>query len=199
MEKDQSRRSLPAQIGKGAFEILLPSDREHDQLQPEYGGPGSQVAQKRFQKSIIVGLGLLAVLFLGYIIGASTSQETAPVAVAAVRAVAAVPAVFSNRTSASAISGADLLIDLDKWAGKEVYLTDVRVHGADNNGALGRAAGVTYKITTKGIDKETHRMLLKNCSSGTGNPACDGLNLTATPTGEKSMGWPVLINVRIGR
>ena len=104
----------------------------------------------------------------------------------------------SLATSAYAISGADLLIDLDKWAGKEVYVTNVQVYGANNLGALGTASGVTFKITTQGIDKETFRRLLKDCN-GVMNSACKGLSLTVTPTGEKEIGWPVLINVRIGQ
>jgi hypothetical protein len=101
------------------------------------------------------------------------------------------------RPQAYAVSGNNLLVDLDNWAGKEVYLTNVRIFATDNNGALGTTSGVTFKITTRGIDKETFRRLLKNCH-GIMNPECDGLSLTATPTGEKQVGWPVLINVRIG-
>jgi hypothetical protein len=152
---------------------------------------------------VLVGVSFLAMGFLGYIVGSSRAGCTAaifeePVTKAApvVKTNATEPAPSPPTTSPYAISGANLLTDLDKWADKKVYLTNVRVHGANNYGAIAQASGVIFKITTSGIDKETFRTLLKDCSS---NP-CEGLNLTVTPTGRKVVsGWPELINVRIGR
>jgi hypothetical protein len=101
---------------------------------------------------------------------------------------------------AVALSGHNLFIDLEKWANKEIYLTNVRVHGTDNGGAIANAGGVTFKISPRGIDPETFRKFLKHCNiRNWGNPVCDGLNLTVTPTGEKVVSnWPLLINVRLG-
>ncbi len=92
----------------------------------------------------------------------------------------------------SRIDGADLLVDLAKHAGHQVIIKNVDVYGASNSGALGNAGSVTVKITTTGIDPETFRYFLKNCSN-----SCV-VRLLATPTGEKSIsGWPLLTGVKI--
>jgi hypothetical protein len=99
-------------------------------------------------------------------------------------------ATSAQAQEAPHIDGADLLVDLAKHAGHQVIIKNVSVWGADNDGALGRAGGVTLKITTTGIDPETFRYMLKNCAS-----PLDGCNvrlLLATPTGEKRAGWPLL-------
>ena len=101
---------------------------------------------------------------------------------------------ISIASAQPAVTGADLLVDLDQYIGKEVILMDVRVYGADNDGALAQSKGVTFKISNQGIDRETFRRFLTNCSSST---SCDGLRLLVTPNGQKTMDWPVLINVKI--
>ena len=97
------------------------------------------------------------------------------------------------RRSFKLLDGADLLIDLAKHAGHQVIVKNVNVFGADNGGALGRASGVLVKISTTGIDTETFRYFLKNCSSVSG---CK-VHLLVTPTGDKLGDWPVLAGVKI--
>jgi hypothetical protein len=92
------------------------------------------------------------------------------------------------------VDGADLLVDLAKHAGHQVIVENVNVFGATNDGALGKAGGVTLKITTTGIDPETFRYMLKNCASSYG---CNVRLLLATPTGDKPAGWPSLADVKI--
>jgi hypothetical protein len=154
-------------------------------------------------KFVIVGVSFLLMGFLGYIVGSSRAGCTAAIlegpgvtkAAPVVKTNMTEPAPTPPPTSPYAISGANLMIDLDKWAGKEVYLTNVSVWYADNNGATLNASGVRFKITTRGIDKETFRTLLRDCHGH-----CDNMNLTVTPTGQKvASNWPELINVRIGR
>jgi tetratricopeptide (TPR) repeat protein len=62
------------------------------------------------------------------------------------------------------IVGADLYIDLARYTGRPVILTDGGVVGANNSFALIQAGAVTFKIITDGIDSESFRFLLKNCS-----------------------------------
>ena len=87
--------------------------------------------------------------------------------------------------------GADLFIDLAKYAGQQVVITDARVYGASNGGALMDAGRVTFKILPQGIDRETFRYFLKNCTE-----TCN-VHLLATPTGNKRMDWPELVDVKI--
>jgi hypothetical protein len=97
-----------------------------------------------------------------------------------------------------AVTSADLFIDLDKYVGKEVILTDARVHDAGNSGAFANSGGVYFWISPEGIDRETFRYFLKNCSgSSFGVPACEKVRLLVTPTGKKSSNVPTLINVKI--
>jgi hypothetical protein len=107
------------------------------------------------------------------------------------------PPDWQTRPQTASITGHDLMIDLDRWANKEIHLSHVRVFGADNQGALAQASGATFKISIRGIDPEAFRKFLKDCH-GLMNPACDGLNLTVMPTGEISATHPILINVRLG-
>ena len=107
---------------------------------------------EKIGKIVIVGVSFLAVGFLGYIVGLSRAGCTAaifeePVTKAApvVKTNSTEPAPTPPTTSPYAISGANLLTDLDKWAGKKVYLTNVRVHGANNYGAIGHASGVIFQ------------------------------------------------------
>jgi len=94
------------------------------------------------------------------------------------------------------VRGNDLLVDLPKWAGKDISMTNVGVFGVSNDGGLVSAAGATFTFGIRNIDKESFRRLLKDCH-GITNPACKG-SLTAMPTGEKSgAGHPILINVRV--
>jgi hypothetical protein len=79
--------------------------------------------------------------------------------------------------------GADLFIDLTQYAGKQVVITDARVYGASNSGALMDAGRATFKILPQGIDRETFRYFLKNCD---GNRENCNVHLLATPTGKKN-------------
>jgi tetratricopeptide (TPR) repeat protein len=92
------------------------------------------------------------------------------------------------------IAGADLYIDLDKYIGRPVVLTDGYVYGANTNGAQIRAGGTNWKMTTDGIDRESFRFFLKNCSSGANE--CKFL-LLVTPTGEKSVVGPFVKDVKM--
>ncbi len=107
----------------------------------------------------------------------------------------AVFAAAAQGQEAPRLDGADLLVDLAKYAGHQVIIKNVSVWGADNDGALGRAGGVTLKITTTGIDPETFRYMLKNCASS--SDSCNVRLLLATPTGDKRAGWPLLAGVKI--
>ena len=101
-------------------------------------------------------------------------------------------AASAQAQDAPRIDGADLLVDLTKHAGHQVIIKNVEVFGASNSGALGNAGTVVVKITTTGIDPETFRYFLKNCSN-----SCV-VRLLATPTGEKSgSGLPLLTGVKI--
>jgi hypothetical protein len=102
-------------------------------------------------------------------------------------------AASAQAQEAPRVDGADLLVDLAKHAGHQVIVKNVKVFGANNDGALGQAGGVTLKITTAGIDPETFRYMLKNCAS----TSCNVRLLLATPTGDKSAGWPSLAGVKI--
>ena len=98
---------------------------------------------------------------------------------------------------AHALTGNDLLADLDQLIGKEVLLTDANVGGAGNDGASVRAGGAAFKISDQGIDRETFRYLLENCYLVTEPPECQGLRLLVTLSGQKSpSGRPILINVK---
>ena len=98
---------------------------------------------------------------------------------------------------ADAMTGDDLLADLNQLIGKEVLLTDANVGGAGNDGASVRAGGAAFKISSQGIDRETFGYLLENCHMVTEPPECQGLQLLVTLSGEKSpSGRPILINVK---
>ena len=71
---------------------------------------------------------------------------------------------LSGALAQSTVTGADLLVDLDTFIGKEVILTDVEVYGSNNRGALVASGGATFQISAEGIDRETFRQFLKNCS-----------------------------------
>jgi hypothetical protein len=87
--------------------------------------------------------------------------------------------------------GADLFIDLEQYVGKQVVITDARVYAASNSGAYVEAGTVHFKISTKGIDRETFRYFLKNCGK-----FCK-VRLLATPTGNVGPDDPELVDVKI--
>jgi hypothetical protein len=47
---------------------------------------------------------------------------------------------------------ADLFIDLAEYAGKQMVVTDARVHGASNSGALMEAGPRDFRNSSSGID-----------------------------------------------
>jgi hypothetical protein len=78
-------------------------------------------------------------------------------------------------------------------------LTDCGVFDASNSGALINASGVTFWMSVEGINRDSFRYFLKNCS-GTGgvltNSPCK-MPLLVTLTGEQRGGNPVVKNVKI--
>jgi hypothetical protein len=94
-----------------------------------------------------------------------------------------------------AMAGADLFIDISKYAGRQVILTDGEVYGATNDGALVRAGGATFWISPESIDPETFRVFLKSCSGIGSDDPCKR-RLVVTPTGQKRMNWPILTGVK---
>jgi tetratricopeptide (TPR) repeat protein len=92
------------------------------------------------------------------------------------------------------IAGADLYIDLAQYSGRPVILTDGTVQGANNYGALIAAHGVSFN-TTGGIDRESFRFFLKNCT-GFAQDNCK-IPILVTPTGEKPSGLPQLKDVKM--
>jgi len=95
------------------------------------------------------------------------------------------------------VRGADLFTDLQEYAGKPVILTDGLVFGATNSGALVTTGDVTFSISVQGIDRESFRFFLTNCSDIM-EQDCK-VPLVVTPTGKFNMEWPVLKDVRIAR
>jgi hypothetical protein len=107
-----------------------------------------------------------------------------------------------NRLGASTqqpkhIDGADLFIDLDQYAGKPVVLTDCTIYGAGNDGAILNCHSTYFKVTTDGIDRESFRFFLKNCT-GLSEAQCQ-MPFLVTPTGKKSLIGPSLKDVKIAR
>src|SRR5205814_8123167 len=98
------------------------------------------------------------------------------------------------------LNGADLFVDIKEYVGREVLLTGARIYGASNSGALAEASGVTFKLSTDEIDRETLRYFLKNCSQ-IGNreiQPCQ-VSLHVTPTGKMSLNFPILKSVKIAQ
>jgi hypothetical protein len=102
----------------------------------------------------------------------------------------------SSAASPPKIAGADLFIDLVQYIGRPVIIADGGVFEANNDGALIKAGGNTFKLTVDGIDRETFRFFLKNCTGTAIGEQCT-TPLLVTPTGEKSLGWPLLKNVKM--
>src|SRR5262249_52048930 len=93
------------------------------------------------------------------------------------------------------IAGADLYIDLAQYIGRPVILSDGEVQFANNYGALIKAGATSFKIATEGIDRESYRFFLKNCSGFKGEQC--RTPLLVTPTGEKSGQMPVVRDVKM--
>jgi hypothetical protein len=93
------------------------------------------------------------------------------------------------------MAGADLFIDISKYAGREVVLTDGEVYGATNDGAMVRAGSVTFWISPAAIDPETFRVFLKSCSNIVPTDPCKR-RLVVTPTGQMRINWPILTAVK---
>ena len=95
------------------------------------------------------------------------------------------------------LAASDLFVDLDKYVGQSVVLESVHVYGADNEGALAESEGVTFFLSSRGMDRETIRLFLRQCHDD--DSELDGCELTlrVTPTREKMAVGPVLKNVFI--
>jgi hypothetical protein len=102
-------------------------------------------------------------------------------------------AISTEVRGQEAVKGVDLFVDLDQYAGKQVLLTDGQVVFATGDGALVKSGGVTFELVPDGIDRETFRYILKNCSGLITGPECQK-PLLVTPTGQKQVvsGFPVL-------
>ena len=101
----------------------------------------------------------------------------------------------SPALAATCVAASDLFVDLDQYVGQSVIVEGMEVHGADTDGAIADSQGVTFRISTKGIDKETMRLFLRRCHIGS-DDKCK-FTLSVTPTDEKFITWPVLTNVSI--
>jgi hypothetical protein len=62
------------------------------------------------------------------------------------------------------LSGADLFVDLEQYAGRQVILVDAGVAGATNSGAFVRAGPVMFYVNGKDIDQEAFQFFLSNCA-----------------------------------
>jgi hypothetical protein len=106
--------------------------------------------------------------------------------VAIIIGIAVTPAAVAS--AQEAIEGVDLFIDMEKYIGRQVLLTDGHVFGADSESILvhaGMGDPVLFVLSVNDIDRETFRYLLKNCARlGTG-PECH-VPLLVTPTGQKT-------------
>jgi len=98
------------------------------------------------------------------------------------------------------IVGADLFIDLALYVQRPVVLTDGRVIGASNQSAQIaqiKTGGVTFWMSGEGIDRESFRFFLHNCS-GFGMDSRCKIPLLVTPTGEKGfLGYPIVKDVKM--
>jgi hypothetical protein len=75
---------------------------------------------------------------------------------------AALPAIAQD-----VVSGEDVFVDLDQYAGKRI-LIEGGVYGADNNGAQMIGGAVNFIISYDGMDKATMRTFLKQCRDADG-------------------------------
>jgi TPR repeat protein len=99
--------------------------------------------------------------------------------------------------------GADLFIDLQKYVCKKVILMDGEVFGASDKGGLIKTPGTTFDIDVEGIDRESLRYFLTNCTGlpqrrPQGIPRCD-VPLLVTPTGKFGAVGPELKSVKIAK
>lgn len=98
-----------------------------------------------------------------------------------------------------ALDGASLFVEFSDHTGKEILLTGGRVFGANNDGALVRAAGATFRLSADGMDRETHRYFLRHCSGIIAGQDC-AFPLIVTPTGDRGpFNQPVLRAAKIAR
>ena len=96
------------------------------------------------------------------------------------------------------VKGADLFIDMQQYIGKQVILTNGNVFAAGTEYAYVRAGGVSFYMSVDGIDKESFRYFLSNCS-GIGTGAKCTMPLLVSLTGEKRNGDPVIKSVKIAK
>jgi hypothetical protein len=98
--------------------------------------------------------------------------------------------------------GADLFVDLQKYVCKQVILMDGEVFDASDRGGLIETPGATFDINVEGIDRESLRYFLTNCTGlpqrrPQGIPRCD-VPLLVIPTGKFRVG-PELKSVKIAK
>ena len=88
------------------------------------------------------------------------------------------------------------MVDLDRYIDKQVIVSGCVIYLASNDGASMMCGGVTFKIIVDGIDRETFRYFLKNCSGLGEQPNCR-MPVFATPIGKKWGSSPLLKDVKI--
>jgi hypothetical protein len=96
------------------------------------------------------------------------------------------------------VSGVDLFVDFKDYIGKEVILTDGIVSAADSSFMYIKAGkrAVTFFVRTQGLDRESLRFFLSNCSDYLPKPQCH-MPLLVTPTDESVFSEPTLRNVKM--
>jgi len=96
------------------------------------------------------------------------------------------------------VRGADLFIDLQQYAGKQVVLLDSQVFNISNHGGNLTSGGANFYLSSEGMDRETFRFLLTNCSGLTISTQCK-MSLIVTPTGEymQMSKFPTLTGARM--
>jgi hypothetical protein len=92
----------------------------------------------------------------------------------------------TSSESIKQVTGADLFIDLDQYVGKPVIVTDCEIYGTSNSGAILNCHSTYFYVTTDGIDRESFRFFLKNCTGLGLEPQCK-MAFLVTPTGQKRM------------
>jgi hypothetical protein len=97
------------------------------------------------------------------------------------------------------MTGADLFIDLAQYAGKQVLVADCYFSNAENTGGFLHCKNVTFRVIADGIDPESFRYFLKNCTRLLETKTQCTMPFLVTPTGQKVVNLPVLKDVKIAR
>jgi hypothetical protein len=93
--------------------------------------------------------------------------------------------------------GAHLFIDLAQYIGKQILVTDCYFSNAENTGGFLHCKSVTFRVIADGIDPESFRYFLKNCTRLLETKTQCTMPFLVTPTGQKVVNLPVLKDVKI--